>query len=165
MKKLTSDLLAKLSHDAKNSPRLRKNFNFHSPDEVVQRFLNVMHPQTYVVPHAHIGESAFEFYCLLQGRIGLILFSENGEIAEKYELSAKGDLRALEIPAGVFHSVVCLEPNSVILEVKEGPYNPAAMKHILPGYPDELTALQGGPECEEAKKIQTLLQNWTRLFE
>jgi cupin fold WbuC family metalloprotein len=164
MKKLTSELIAKLGHEAANSPRLRKNFNFHQYDEVVQRFINVMQPNTYVTPHCHPGFDAFEFYCILQGRVGLILFSDSGEVLETYELNANGPLRGVEIPGAVYHSVVCLEPNSTILEVKEGPYNPTGMKYTLSGFPDELAALQGGPQSIEAKKISEVLRNWTEFF-
>lgn len=39
---------------------------------------------------------------------------------------AAGPSRALEIPAGTWHTAVALEPGTVLFEIKPGPYSPLA---------------------------------------
>ena len=47
------------------------------------------------------------------------------------ELSADGPVRALNIPAGQWHTVRVLESGTVIMEVKDGPYIPTSPTDIL----------------------------------
>lgn len=47
------------------------------------------------------------------------------------ELSADGPVRALNIPAGQWHTVRVLESGTVIMEVKDGPYEPTGEEDIL----------------------------------
>jgi cupin fold WbuC family metalloprotein len=164
MKLLTTELLQKLCSEATASPRKRKNYNFHKLEEPVQRFLNAMQPGTYVIPHKHAGLESFEFYTIVQGSVGVIVFGENGEIKSTHKLSAKGPQLGIEISGEVFHTVVCLEPDTVALEVKEGPYNPKAMKFFLPGFPDELEYLQAEKNSEIEKKVGELLNHWKQFF-
>ena len=46
------------------------------------------------------------------------------ELVERIELSPNGQVVALNIPAGQWHTVRALESGSVILEMKEGAYEP-----------------------------------------
>ena len=51
---IDSDLLDKVSEQAKASSRLRMNYNFHqSLDEKCHRFLNAVEPGTEVHIHKH----------------------------------------------------------------------------------------------------------------
>ncbi|MBM3436837.1 MAG: cupin fold metalloprotein, WbuC family, partial [Bacteroidetes bacterium] len=43
-----------------------------------------------------------------------------------------------------YHTIICLEPDSVIYELKDGPYDPADDKNFAPWAPKE-----GEPGCEE----------------
>lgn len=36
----------------------------------------------------------------------------------------------LEIPSGTWHSIVVLEPGTVIFEIKKGPYQPASTEDL-----------------------------------
>ncbi len=52
-------LLDELSAEAKASPRLRKNRNFHPGDDYpAHRLLNAAEPETYIAPHCHLNESS-----------------------------------------------------------------------------------------------------------
>jgi cupin fold WbuC family metalloprotein len=164
MKYLTSDLLKTLCTEAAANPRKRKNYNFHRHEEKVQRMLNVIQLFSYLQPHKHVGADNFEFFCCLRGAFGLLVFSPNGDIKETRLFSAQGDTQAIEIPGDTYHTIVALEPDSVLLEIKEGPYSPSAPKHLLPGFPDELVYLQNGPNSPEGKKIIEMIQTWMRLF-
>lgn len=162
MKLITTELFEKISLEASASPRQRKNYNFHTLEEPVQRFLNVLQPSTYVTPHKHAGLDAFEFYCVLQGSVGLIIFDAQGDISDSYVVSANGPTRGIEMPGEVFHTLVCLEENTVILEIKEGPYDPQGMKYPLAGFPEEIQFLQSGANSEIGKKVLALISHWKK---
>ena len=46
------------------------------------------------------------------------------ELIEKIELCPNGPVVAVSIPIGVWHTVHALESGTVILEMKNGPYEP-----------------------------------------
>ena len=156
VKLLTRSLLTTLCKEAQQSDRKRKNYNFHDHEERVQRFLNVLQPGTYVRPHCHIrpiGVNGFEFFLVLQGAIGMVILDAEGTILRSEKLDAQGEQRGIEIAEGLYHTVVVLEPSSVILELKEGPYQPATDKDFLQQFPPE-----GKAECAE------YVRSWERLF-
>ena len=145
VKLLTRSLLTTLCDQALTSDRKRKNYNFHEHTETVQRFLNVLQIGTYVRPHRHIrpeGVNGFEFFLVLQGSIGMVILDDDGNVLRCEKLEAQGEQYGIEIPEGFYHTLVVLEPNSVILELKEGPYQPAVDKDFLPQFPPE-----GRVEC------------------
>ena len=51
--RITESLFAEVAEGAAASPRQRKNHNLHQESDLVQRFLNVLQPGTYVRPHRH----------------------------------------------------------------------------------------------------------------
>jgi len=162
LKKILNDaLLASVCAEASKSPRLRRNHNFHRHEEAVQRLLNAVQPGTYVQPHKHEGIAAFEMFVVLQGALGCVTFDETGRTTGAVKLSARGPARGLELPGETFHTIVCLEPDTVFLELKEGPYVAGAAKNWLPGYPDELSALQG--DASAKKRVAELLAEWSSL--
>ncbi len=143
IKRLDHDLLAKIAAQARASDRLRQNYNFHAHDEKVQRFLNVLQPGTYVRPHRHLRSpdiNGFEFFLVVQGAIGMLLFDAEGQIIHQEALKAQGPTQGLELAEGVFHTLVALTPDTVILELKEGPYLPSSDKNFLSQFPQEGTA-------------------------
>ena len=142
-KLLTQELLDSVASAALKSARLRKNHNFHQLDEPVQRMLNAMQPGTYVRPHRHLRSepaNGFEFFLVLQGKVGILTFDERGGILDRLTLSAAGPTYGIELPEGEYHSLVSLAPNTVIFELKEGPYNAATDKEFLQMFPPEGTA-------------------------
>ena len=50
---------------------------------------------------------------------------------EAIELSPNGPVVALNIPAGQWHTARALESGTVILEMKDGPYEPTGPEDIL----------------------------------
>ncbi len=143
IKCLTQELLDSVAADSRRSPRQRQNYNFHDLSEKVQRFINVLQPGTYVRPHRHLRPQAvngFEFFVVIQGELGMIILNENGEILRKELLSAAGPTRGIELPEGTVHTLVALAADTAILELKEGPYDPAVDKEFLGGFPAEGTA-------------------------
>lgn len=55
---ISRQILDRLSAEAKLSPRLRKNYNFHSSDQdICHCLLNAMAPDSYIQPHRHLNTS------------------------------------------------------------------------------------------------------------
>ncbi|MGF1534894.1 MAG: WbuC family cupin fold metalloprotein [Elainellaceae cyanobacterium] len=141
-KLLTQALIDETAQQAAASPRLRKNHNFHELDERVQRFINVMQPGTYVRPHRHHRApevNGFEFFLVLQGAIGILVFDDAGQVIRQHRISDRGPVRAIELPEGTYHTLVALAPNTAMLEIKEGPYCAQTDKDFMARFPEEET--------------------------
>lgn len=129
--KITQVLLDNLTEQAKNSPRLRMNYDLrNSPSDNSQRMLNAIEPGSAVPIHRHRGSS--ETVVCLRGRLVEEFYDElERTCTERIELSPDGPVVALNIPIGQWHSVKALEPGTVIMEVKDGPYEPQKPEDIL----------------------------------
>nr|WP_238393333.1 WbuC family cupin fold metalloprotein [Myxacorys almedinensis] len=139
---MTQGLLETIAAQARASPRQRQNYNFHDLDDRVQRFLNVLQPGTYVRPHRHRRDSevnGFEFFLVLQGAIALLILNEQGEVLQIERIVAHGETRGVELAEGTYHTLIALEPDTVMLEIKEGPYDQTADKEFLEQFPSEGT--------------------------
>lgn len=117
-------LLDKLTEEAKASPRLRMNLDLrNSADDQSQRMLNAIEPGSPLPIHRHRHTS--ETVVCLRGRLVWEFYDELERICtETIELSPNGQVVALNIPAGQWHTVRALESGSVILEMKDGAYQP-----------------------------------------
>lgn len=116
-------LLAEVSAEAQAHPRRRKNRNFHVADEAPgHRLLNAIEPGSYVMPHRHQDPAKGETMICLQGRLGLVEFDVHGQVVGTAVLAPGSDCLGVDIPPGVFHSVLALERGTVFLEAKAGPY-------------------------------------------
>lgn len=128
--KLDDELLDRLSAEALASPRLRQNFNLHASLEAPsQRMLNALETGTEVPIHRHTHTS--ETYILIRGALEVTLYDEAGEPAETYLLSRESDCFGVDIPAGAWHSLRVLAPQTVIFEAKDGPYTPLTPENLL----------------------------------
>lgn len=114
-------LLDEVSLKAKESPRLRINFNFHqSLDEKCHRFLNAVEPGTKVPIHRHPTKD--ETFVILRGKVRVTTHNDDGSIIEDVVLCSEEGQYGVNIPKGVWHKIEAMEPNSVIFECKEGPF-------------------------------------------
>ena len=130
MKIIDEQLLNEVSVQAKESPRLRKNYNFHqSLDEKCHRFINAVEPGTEVPIHKHPTKD--ETFVLLRGRVRVNTYNDDGSIIESIELSPNDGRYGVNIPKGVWHKLECIEEDSVIFECKEGPFVPHEQDGIL----------------------------------
>ncbi|MCG2578502.1 WbuC family cupin fold metalloprotein [Dechloromonas sp. XY25] len=120
-------LFAELSAAAGQAPRRRVHRNFH-PDDVypAHRLLVAIEPGSYVPPHRHLNPAKDETLLVLRGRLGVVFFDDQGGVQRSAVLAAGGDAVGVDVPHGVFHSVLALEPGTVIFEAKAGPYVPIA---------------------------------------
>lgn len=130
MKVIDTTLLDKVSSEAKESPRLRMNYNFHqSLDDKCHRFLNAVEPGTEVPIHRHPTKD--ESFVLLRGKVKVTIHNEDGSVKESVVLSPEEGKYGVDIPKGVWHRVESLESGSVFFECKEGPFVPHEVDGIL----------------------------------
>ena len=129
--KITQAILDELTAKAKESPRLRMNLDLrNSAEDQSQRMLNAIEPGSVVPIHRH--QKSSETVVCLRGRLVEEFYDELERICtERIELSPNGPVAALNIPAGQWHTVQALESGSVILEVKDGKYEPTQDCDIL----------------------------------
>jgi len=128
---------------ARNSPRRRTNFNFHTDySDPINRLLNAIEPGTYVRPHKHENPDKREIFIILTGSVMVITFDDQGHINGSVKLCSKAGTYGIEIPEKVWHTVISLESGSVLYEVKDGPYAQISDKNFASWAPAE-----GSPEC------------------
>lgn len=129
--KITQTLLEELTSKAKASPRLRMNYDLRdSPEDQSQRMLNAIEPGSTLPIHRH--QKTSETVVCLRGRMVWEFYDElERTCTDRIELSPNGPIVALNIPAGQWHTVHSLESGSVILEMKDGPYEPQSPVDIL----------------------------------
>jgi cupin fold WbuC family metalloprotein len=136
--RIDQTLLQQTATEARTSPRLRKNANFHPTDAFpAHRLINAMQPGSYVRPHRHLDPAKDETIVALQGRFGYLSFNDNGSIEEAIEIATGGPVFGIDIPHGTVHTILALEPNSVFFEAKAGPFVPLSTDEIAPWSPAE----------------------------
>ena len=120
MKIIDEQLISGVAEEAKKSPRLRMNYNFHqSLDEKCHRFLNAMEPGTFIPVHHHPDKD--ETFVILKGRVRVTTYDDKGGILATCVISQDSGTYGVDIPKNVWHGLECLEP-SVLLECKAGPF-------------------------------------------
>ena len=137
---IDSLLLDKLTAQAKASPRLRMNLDLRNSDgDSSQRMLNAIEPGSVVPIHRH--QKTSETVVVLRGRVVQEYYDDAGVLVESFVLgdchvadAPRNDMPvgcALNIPAGQWHTLRALESGTVILEMKDGAYEPISPEDIL----------------------------------
>ena len=128
--KIDNILLDKLTAQAKESPRLRMNLDLRNSDaDSSQRMLNAIEPGSVVPIHRH--QKTSETVVVLRGRAVQWLYDADGNVTEKVLLEVGGDIPAMSVEKGQWHMLECLESGTVILEMKDGAYEPISPADIL----------------------------------
>ena len=149
IKLIDTALLDAVSAEARAAPRGRKNRNFHTDDaQPAHRLLNAIEPGSYVMPHRHLDSKKGETMIVLRGTLGLVTFDDTGAVIDALKVcgfapslallgtaasrrpapfglvSHGGTAQGVDLPAGTWHTVFALEPDTVFFEAKAGPYLP-----------------------------------------
>ena len=121
-------VLDELTARAKESPRLRMNLDLrNSPADGSQRMLNAIEPGTVLPIHRHPTTS--ETVVCLRGHFQEYFYDADGRLTETIDMLPGGNL--LNIPVGQWHNLESFESGTVLLEVKDGPYEPIGPEDIL----------------------------------
>ena len=127
---IDENLINKVSEQAKASPRLRMNYNFHqSLEDKCHRMLNAVEPGSDIPIHRHPDKD--ESFVVLRGKVRSTTYNDDGTVIESVVLSQEDGLYGVDIPKGVWHKLESLEPGSVVFECKEGPFVPHEVDGIL----------------------------------
>ncbi|MCX6231741.1 MAG: WbuC family cupin fold metalloprotein [Bacteroidetes bacterium] len=144
MIKIDSAFVEVIAENAKLSERKRASFNLHkSYDDKLQRFVNAIEPYSYVQPHKHENPDKREIFIIIKGKMLVVSFDDNGNIADHFILDAGKDKFAIEIPEKIYHSIFSLESGSIAIEIKDGPYMPSNDKIFATWAPKE-----GDEQCK-----------------
>lgn len=145
---INDQLLSSLHEKARNSERLRQNFDLRTtPEDGSQRMLNALEPGTRVSIHRHLKTS--ETVICLEGCLDWVFYEElpnmdaggpvhDGETTggsgcmvqgswfketARFRVCPREGTYGIQVPQGAWHSVVVHE-RSTILEAKDGAYVP-----------------------------------------
>lgn len=128
---ITQAILDDLTRQAQSSPRLRMAMDLrNSPEDKSQRILNAIEPGSPLPIHRHRDTN--ETVTCLRGRIVEEFYDDlERRCTDAIELRPDGPVVAINIPAGQWHTVKALESGTVILECKDGAYEPLGEEDIL----------------------------------
>ena len=140
----TTIIGANLIHQAvegsKTSPRKRIILPLHKgPESPMHRMLNALQPYSYIQPHSHLYPPKAESVIVLQGAILCFFFSPTGQVEEIHTLAAGSANFGVDSEPGVFHTFLALAENTVLFEVKPGPYEQSSDKDFASWAPKEGT--------------------------
>ena len=122
--------------EGRRSPRLRMNRNVHrSTDEAVNRVLNAMHRGSYIPVHRHLSPERSESCVVLRGRAGLTIYDDEGRVTERRIVGPCCGCAGFDLEAGVWHGLTVLEDDTVLFEVKQGPFAPIDARDLAPWTP------------------------------
>lgn len=135
---ITEALVDELAGWSRKSPRGRIILPLHKgPEAKLHRMLNAMQPGTYIQPHRHLFPPKAESVIVLRGALIVFIFDEDGRIKEIHPLKAGSGNIGMDSEPGAYHTFVVTEPDTVIFEVKPGPYNQADDKDFAVWAPAE----------------------------
>lgn len=125
---ITNEILNDLTEKAKASPRLRLSMDLrNTPEDKSQRMLNALEPGTIMPIHRH-KESSETCVCV-RGHFEEYFYDPEGRLMETVDMVPGG--MVLNIEAGQWHSLKCLESGTILLEAKDGAYRPLDEDEIM----------------------------------
>ena len=120
--------LDELTTQAQASPRLRMNLDLrNSSTDNSQRMLNAIEPGTVMPIHRHRTSS--ETVVCVRGHFEEFFYDESGNLVEVVDMVPGGAV--LNVPIGQWHSLKSLESGTVLLECKDGAYEPLGPEDVL----------------------------------
>jgi len=129
-------VLRELTLSARARDRRRDNLNIHSAhNDPIQRLVIALEPGSYVRPHRHRTDPKWELMTRLSGLAVLLTFDDSGTVRDRVVMDSKSPI--VEIPADTWHTLLAIEPGTLILEVKPGPYSPLPPGDFAPWAPAE----------------------------
>jgi cupin fold WbuC family metalloprotein len=142
MRVFDTSFMDELTALARAEGRRRQHRNVHKDyQEPCQRLFNAIEPGSYIRPHRHASDPRNEMLVAVRGLMALFAFDDNGEVRTIVRLGAEevgtSVSRAVEIEDQEWHTVIALEPGSMLLEIKAGPFDPSRPKDLAPWAPAE----------------------------
>ena len=115
------EMLNELTGKAKANSRLRQSLDLrNNPDDLSQRMLNALEPETVMPIHRHKNSS--ETCVCIRGHFEEYFYDSDGNLTDTIDMVPGGTV--LNIEANQWHSLKCLESGTILLECKDGAYRP-----------------------------------------
>lgn len=129
--KITQAVLDNLTKEAKELPRLRKHMDLrNNAEDQSQRMVIAIEPGSVVPIHRH--QKTSETIVCLRGKIVVEFYDDLERICtDSIIITPNGQTIAVNIPIGQWHTAHALESGTVIMEMKDGPYEPLTDVDIL----------------------------------
>ena len=127
---LDKKLFDELTEKAKASPRLRVNFDLRdTPEDQSQRMLNAIEPGTVIPVHRHTMTS--EEVIVLRGKAQEVFFDDQGREIDSWVMVSGGEIPAIHVPMGQYHTCRSLESGTIIIEFKNTKYDPTGTEEFF----------------------------------
>ena len=125
---IDKQVLDELSNKAEESPRLRCNLDLRNSDQdQSQRMLNAIEPGTVMPIHRHRHSS--ETCVCIRGHFVEYFYDETGTLTHTIDMLPGGTI--LNIEKGQWHNLRCLESGTILLEAKDGLWEPLSPEDIM----------------------------------
>jgi len=137
---IDAEIIRIKSLEANANPRKREVLVLHRDDaDPLQRMLNALQPGSYIRPHRHHSPPKAESIVLLRGSVGFVPFFDDGTVDTEslVLLHPTRGASAVDCRESVWHTFFALEPDTVLFEVKAGPFDPSREKEFAPWAPAE----------------------------
>ena len=124
------ELLHNLTNRAKLNPRLRQSCDLrNSAEDKSQRMLNALEPGTVMPIHRHRNSS--ETMIVIKGSLKEYFYDDQGNVTGEWVCAPNSDCIGINIPAGQWHNLECLESGTVLFEAKDGAWEPLVDEDVL----------------------------------
>ena len=146
---------------AETNPRHRQHHNIHNCyTDPCQRLFNALTERTFIRPHRHFSDPKNELLIAISGHMVLVTFCPSGNITDITHLKPTTNEIDVAVGANIspetWHTVIALEPNCVLLEVKAGPFDQSSPKDLASWAPEEGTREAG----RYLEQLRMKIQNW-----
>ncbi len=135
---LTLTMVGNLLNMSRENQRKRMLQKLHKKhDAGVHRMFNALHPGTYITPHRHLDPAKDETILVIAGSMLFIRFTDDGAIESQTLLQPGTETFGIDVAPHVYHTYIVLKPDTLIFEVKDGPYEHSTDKDFPDWAPRE----------------------------
>ena len=135
---IDSSQMERVVEASRKSPRGRIILPFHkTDDDHCHRMLNALQPGSYIRPHRHLSPPKTETILLLKGAICFVIFNSGGAVDNHFILAAGSSRIGIDIEPIIYHTLFALENDTVVFEVKNGPFSPVTSGDFAEWAPPE----------------------------
>ena len=129
MRTIDRHFIDELYQQAELSERKRSHFLLHqSHQDKVQRLMIALVKGSYVEPHFHELPHQWEMFSVTEGCIKVCIHDAKGKIINDFMAGPAEETILVEFAPNEIHSVECISERALMLEVKEGPFDPRYAK-------------------------------------
>lgn len=135
---IDGELIDRAIAASRKSDRKRIILPLHKNDSSnLHRMLNAVQPGSYIQPHQHAHPPKAESIIVIRGAILIFIFDNQGNIEQVEKIAANSNNLGIDSEPCIFHTFLALEPDTVLFEVKPGPYVESDDKEFAPWAPKE----------------------------